>query len=159
MDKKEIGRLIFNCRAATGESQEVFGQRFNVSQQAVNNWESGRTLPGKEIADVLCEVIGMDPANIDILRHKGKKTKQKAVLVTGTEDILMSQDDTELCRLLVNHGTNKIKEDLKNLLLEIARLSLTRSGHGNSRNNTNGANGAGRIKKTRGPDRRTGRST
>jgi transcriptional regulator with XRE-family HTH domain len=54
MARLNIPEKIKQARKLTGESQEVFGERFNVSSTAVSLWESGkREAPYKAIEFVI----------------------------------------------------------------------------------------------------------
>ena len=47
----EIGKKIKEIRISQKMSQAKFGEQFNVSQDTVSLWETGKSLPG--IADVI----------------------------------------------------------------------------------------------------------
>ncbi|HFU4432316.1 TPA: helix-turn-helix domain-containing protein [Streptococcus suis] len=42
-----LSEQIKVIRVTLGETMEQFGQRFNTSKGAVNNWEKGRNAPNK----------------------------------------------------------------------------------------------------------------
>jgi transcriptional regulator with XRE-family HTH domain len=71
MNNAGFAQMIINKRVELGDSQEEFGKRFGVTQQAVFNWESAKALPGKRILRELCEIMGIQYGEVAALkRHR-----------------------------------------------------------------------------------------
>lgn len=53
----EIGKKILKYRKKMGLSQEMLGEKINVSRQTISNWESGETYPNSEQLKLLSQVF------------------------------------------------------------------------------------------------------
>lgn len=77
MNQEKVGQLIKEIRNKSGLSQEKFGEKYNVTYQAVSKWETGKNLPDIAILKQICIDY-----NIDINELlEGKKTKKKTYLI------------------------------------------------------------------------------
>ncbi len=72
MNREEFGRILAQKRMAMDESQGDFGARFGLTQQAVANWESGGSLPGKKILKEVCRIIDVPFEQASLLRRAPK---------------------------------------------------------------------------------------
>ena len=53
----EIGKKILKYIKKMGLSQEMLGEKINVSRQTISNWESGETYPNSEQLKLLSQVF------------------------------------------------------------------------------------------------------
>ena len=53
----EIGKKILKYRKKMDLSQEMLGEKINVSRQTISNWESGETYPNSEQLKLLSQVF------------------------------------------------------------------------------------------------------
>lgn len=58
---KALGKLIREAREARGLTQGELAQRAGVTGSAVNQWESGKNIPGQKKQPRLCQILGLDP--------------------------------------------------------------------------------------------------
>ena len=53
----EMGKKILKYRKKMDLSQEMLGEKINVSRQTISNWESGETYPNSEQLKLLSQVF------------------------------------------------------------------------------------------------------
>ena len=58
----ELGDTLRAAREAKGMTQVALAAYFNISKSAVNQWESGKNIPGQRKIAALAEKLELDPA-------------------------------------------------------------------------------------------------
>ena len=82
-----------NARRQTGLTQKELAQRIGVSRRQVLRWESGRAVPGPEIAKRLAEELGISPEGIDQPRRL---------------PLIDEDDDLDLCQRKIRALTQRL---------------------------------------------------
>ena len=59
MDQKKVGRFIAECRKEKGITQAQLAEQFGISNKAVSNWETGKSLPDATIMIELSNYLGI----------------------------------------------------------------------------------------------------
>ena len=59
IDKKEVGRRIFNIRLNMGLTLEQFGKLFDAEKSNVQKWEKGLSLPRRERLETISKLGNM----------------------------------------------------------------------------------------------------
>ena len=90
MDQIKIGKFISERRRAQGLTQAELAERLGITDRAVSNWETGRSLPDSSImldlcrllsisvTDLLCgEVVSMENYNKELEKQFIELKKQK----------------------------------------------------------------------------------
>ena len=66
-ERASLGEVIRRHREACGMTQELVAQKLGLSRQAVSKWESGKAEPSATSLLSLCDLFGVDVA--DLLRE------------------------------------------------------------------------------------------
>lgn len=66
-ERASLGEVIRRHREACGMTQELVAQKLGLSRQAVSKWESGKAEPSTTSLLSLCDLFGVDVA--DLLRE------------------------------------------------------------------------------------------
>ncbi len=61
MVKKRMGFILKNVREMRGYSQQYLASKLNKTQNAIYNWEMGRTSPPAEDVLPICNVLNITP--------------------------------------------------------------------------------------------------
>lgn len=59
MELKKTGAFIAQCRREAGLTQKELAERLHVSDRAVSKWERGLNLPGADLFEPLCQILGV----------------------------------------------------------------------------------------------------
>lgn len=59
MNLKKTGAFIAQCRREAGLTQKELAERLHVSDRAVSKWERGLNLPGADLFEPLCQILGV----------------------------------------------------------------------------------------------------
>ena len=90
MDPEKIGKFIKNLRKSNNMTQAEFAQKYNVTYQAVSNWEQGKNIP--DIA-LLKEISKDYSVSIDDLLD-GEKTstskKNNSITIIGISLLILA---------------------------------------------------------------------
>jgi putative DNA-binding phage protein len=70
IDKKEVGRRIFNIRLNMGLTLEQFGKLFDAEKSNVQKWEKGLSLPRRERLETISKLGNM---TVNQLLYGGSK--------------------------------------------------------------------------------------
>lgn len=79
MSQQAIGNFIAQCRENIKITRGALGERLGVSNKKVTGWEEGKALPGAEIYEPLCRVLGVEVSEMLC----GKKLKEAEKLERG----------------------------------------------------------------------------
>ena len=77
-DNIKVGQFIKEERKNIGLSQEEFASKLFVTRQAVSKWEQGKSLPGYDLIQKICEIFNIT-TNEYFLGERTKKENKKEI--------------------------------------------------------------------------------
>ena len=82
MNQQKIGAFIRDVRKKNGLTQEQFAEKLGVSQKSISRWETGKTMPDYSLLPSICEVLGVNIAELLGAEHiSGDSVSKKQVTV------------------------------------------------------------------------------
>lgn len=109
MDQKKVGRFIAECRKEKGLTQAQLAEQFGISNRAVSNWETGKSLPDASIM-------------IDLSNYLGITVNE--LLSGGRIDMEDYKDIAEQTIVDVQKGKEKLKKKYSVIILAIVLAIL-----------------------------------
>jgi len=114
MDRFELARRITAYRTSLGETQDVFGERFGVTQQAVFAWERAEVIPRKSTALSICRATGMNIEDVEAIRAERKADKKKGLLEAYADHVLQTHPE-DAKKMIDRAGRQSASEPGKSL--------------------------------------------
>lgn len=109
MDQKKVGRFIAECRKEKGLTQAQLAEQFGISNRAVSNWETGKSLPDASIM-------------IDLSNYLGITVNE--LLSGGRIDMEDYKDIAEQTIVDVQKGKEKLKKKYSVIIIAIVLAIL-----------------------------------
>lgn len=109
MDQKKVGRFIAECRKEKGLTQAQLAEQFGISNRAVSNWETGKSLPDASIM-------------IDLSNYLGITVNE--LLSGGRIDMEDYKDIAEQTIVDVQKGKEKLKKKYSVIIIAIVLAVL-----------------------------------
>ncbi len=101
MDQEKIGAFIRDVRKETGLTQEQFAEKLGVSQRSVSRWETGKTMPDYSLLPGICEVLGINVAELlGAERIEGDSVSKKQVTAMTGSIISIINDRKNIRRIV-----------------------------------------------------------
>ena len=79
MSQQAIGSFIAQCRENIKITRGALGERLGVSNKKVTGWEEGGSMPGADMYEPLCRVLGVEVSEL----LSGKKLKDAEKIERG----------------------------------------------------------------------------
>jgi DNA-binding XRE family transcriptional regulator len=117
MDRFEFARRITAYRTSLGETQDVFGERFGVTQQAVFAWEQAEVIPRKSTALSICRATGMNIEDVEAIRAERKADKKKGLLEAYADYVLQAHPE-DAKKMIDRDGGQSVAESDKHQVVE-----------------------------------------
>ena len=93
MNQEKIGIFIREVRKENGLTQEQFAEKLGVSQKSISRWETGKTMPDYSLLPSICEVLGVNIAELLGAEHiSGDSVSKKQVTVMAHNMISLMND-------------------------------------------------------------------
>lgn len=102
MEKKTIGKLIFEGRKSKNISQDELAKYIHVTRQTVSNWENDKNTPDMTLIVKLCEYLDIDLNELitsngndsikteELIRVENKKVKKKMLILISIISLLLT---------------------------------------------------------------------
>lgn len=92
MDQSKIGAFISKLRTEQGLTQEQLGERVGVSQRTVSRWETGRNMPDYSLLFPICEVLGVNVAELLSGERMEHQQVEKETVTSTVETVIRIAD-------------------------------------------------------------------
>lgn len=64
MNQEKIGAFLREVRKERGLTQGQLAEALGVSQKSISRWENGKTMPDYSLLPSICEVLGINVAEL-----------------------------------------------------------------------------------------------
>lgn len=109
MNQEKIGKFIRKCRKEKSITQKEFSEKLGVTDKTVSRWENGHYLPDVSLFNDICEILGIEVAEL----LKGEKIK----------DNINREDVDETIMKIVDISSDEIKKK-KNKAIIISSIII-----------------------------------
>lgn len=101
MNQEKIGAFIRDVRKENGLTQEQLAEALGVSQKSISRWENGKTMPDYSVLPNICEVLGINVAELlEAERIEGDSVSKKQVTIM-TQNMISLVDSEKSIRKIV----------------------------------------------------------
>lgn len=82
MNQEKIGAFLREVRKERGLTQGQLAEALGVSQKSISRWENGKTMPDYSLLPSICEVLGINVAELLAAeRIEGDSVSKKQVTI------------------------------------------------------------------------------
>lgn len=101
MDQEKIGTFMKNLRKENGLTQEQFAEKLGVSQKSVSRWETGKTMPDYSLLPGICEILGINVAELLNAERIEGDTISKTQVTDFAQNMILLMNDRRNIRKMI----------------------------------------------------------